>query len=121
MPSAKTSRGGGGVKEIGPRFRVARKRLGLTQTDFCAPLDLSETALSRFETGKRGIQSDKLLALLRIAAERGMNVDGFVLRGQGEPVRAGSESEMLERILKTVEGLRPDEEAPHAAPRRASK
>lgn len=94
------------VKDIGPRFRIARKKLGLTQAEFCEPIGISETALSRFETGKRGIQSDKMLALLTIAAERGMNVDGFVLRGHGEPVRAGTENEMLERILKAVEDKR---------------
>jgi transcriptional regulator with XRE-family HTH domain len=103
MPGAKTVRAGTTVKDIGPRFRIARKLLKLTQADFCEPIGISETALSRFETGKRGIQSDKMLALLTLAAERGMNVDGYILRGRGEPIRAGSESEMLERILRAVE------------------
>ncbi len=91
------------MKDIGPRFRIAREALNLTQVEITEPLGISPTALSRFESGQRGIQSDRMLALLRLGAERGMNVDGFVLRGHGEPVRAGTEAEMLERILKAVE------------------
>lgn len=107
MAGAKKERGSTDAREIGPRFKQARNALKLTQAHLCDPIGISPTALSRFEKGRRGIQSDKLLALLRLGAEKGMNIDGFVLRGQGEPIRSGSESEMLSRILAAVEARNP--------------
>lgn len=92
------------LKEIGSRFKDARKALKLTQDYFTTRIGVDQGNFSSFESGKRGFQSDTMLALLAVAAEAGMNVDGYVLRGVGGPVRR--ETLLVATTPELAEGLR---------------
>jgi transcriptional regulator with XRE-family HTH domain len=98
------------MADVGARFRIARKALKLTQEELAKQLNVEQTSISRFEGGKRGLETPVLLGLFRIAAEAGMNIDGYVLRGVGEPIRRepvliASSPEMLEELRTLSERL----------------
>lgn len=124
MAAATTSRGGTSAKQIGSRFRDARKRLKLTQVQLGEKLEIDQTNISRFENGERGLETEVLLALLTFMAERGVSVDGYILRGDGEIMRPRSESEVLERLgtierkLETIADKTGEHPVPHAAAQR---
>jgi transcriptional regulator with XRE-family HTH domain len=84
---AKKQQPGGIVPEIGKRLAEARKKIGLTQTELATRAGIRQEALSRFENGGRGLEAPLFAAVLRAAAEAGVSVDDYVLRGLGGPVR----------------------------------
>jgi transcriptional regulator with XRE-family HTH domain len=76
------------MKEIGQRLHDARKKVGITQTALAQRAGVRQEALSKFENGGRGLEADNLLAVLRAAAEAGISVDDYVLRGIGGATRS---------------------------------
>lgn len=98
------------MADVGARFRVARKALKITQEQLAKQLGIEQAGISRFESGKRGLETQVLLGLFRITAEAGMNIDGYVLRGVGEPIRRepvliASSPEMLQELRAISERL----------------
>jgi len=123
MSTSGASKGGANAKEIGSRFRVARKQLGLTQEQLETKLSIDQTAISRFEQGGRGLETESLLALLAFMADRGVSLRYILLGGDDEKVmQTRSESEVLERlgsIEKKLETIQ--ETGEHLIPRAATK
>lgn len=75
------------VPDIGKRLAEARKKVGLTQIALATRAGVRQEALSRFESGERGLEAPLFAAVLRAAAEAGISVDDYVLRGIGGAVR----------------------------------
>lgn len=84
---AKKGASSGPVPDIGRRLAEAREKAGITQLELAKRSGVRQEALSRFEAGKRGLEAPLFAAVLRAAADAGISVDGFVLRGVGEPLR----------------------------------
>lgn len=68
------------VRNMGERFRQARKALGLYQPELAAGAKVSQDGISRFESGDRGLRLDQFVRLIQYAATRGVDV-GFVVLG----------------------------------------
>lgn len=99
------------LPDIGERFRVARKKLRLTQVELAKATGIDQTGISRFEGGDRGLETTALLTLFTVAAERGMNIDGYVLRGVGSPIRpetllVGGSAEFLQELRSLANGIK---------------
>ncbi|HEX4422716.1 MAG TPA: XRE family transcriptional regulator [Kofleriaceae bacterium] len=54
------------LEDIGKRVMAARKDLGLTQTDLATALRMERTAISKIETGLRGIDALELAQLAQV-------------------------------------------------------
>jgi transcriptional regulator with XRE-family HTH domain len=76
--------------KVGQRFADARKALGLSQAELGKRGGARQEAISRFENGDRGLDTGTLLGVLRAAAEAGVSLDDYVLRGIGAPLRESS-------------------------------
>ena len=99
MAASRSAKASASVKDIGPRCRDARKRLKLTQEALAETLDLPQSSIVRFERGDRGLETETLLKLFRFFVDRGVSVDDYILRGQGDVMRPRSDShELLDRI-----------------------
>lgn len=64
------------LKELGSRLADARKATGLTQADLAREVGLDRTAVTKIESGARGVDS---LELSRIATALGRPVDWFLV------------------------------------------
>jgi len=73
---------------IGRRLAEARAKAGITQLALAKMAGVGQTALSKFETGKRGLDAKGFARLLVAASEAGISVEQFVLRGTGSQVHA---------------------------------
>ena len=54
------------AKEIGLRFQVARKRLGLTQQEIADKIGVSRTTVANWERGERTFEFDDLVKILPV-------------------------------------------------------
>lgn len=75
------------LPEIGKRVRRARKTLKLTQEQLGVKIGVDQSGVTRFERGERGLRTHNLLALFAKLAELGIDVDGYIIRGVGDPRR----------------------------------
>jgi transcriptional regulator with XRE-family HTH domain len=62
------------------RFKQSRKDLKIKAKDLARDAALEPPQISHFESGRKGLDTPALLALLSAASRRGINVD-YVLRG----------------------------------------
>lgn len=62
------------------RFKQSRKDLKIKAKDLAHDAALDPPQVSHFESGRKGLDTPALLALLSAASRRGINVD-YVLRG----------------------------------------
>lgn len=76
------------TRAVGRRLREAHDFIGLSQIDLARRAGVRQEALSKFERGGRGLSTENLLAVLRAAAESGVSVDDYVLRGTGSQARS---------------------------------
>lgn len=51
------------MKKVGPRLKVLRESVNLTQKDIASYLSVDQSLVSKFETGERSISSDMLKSL----------------------------------------------------------
>lgn len=88
------------IAEIGPLIAKARKALGLTQVEIYKKLKISQSSLSKLENGRVGLESEDMLALLGLLAERGIDVTGFIFRRDtDEPIKPRDEqTALLQRV-----------------------
>lgn len=77
------------LRDVGARFRIARKQAGLTQVALTQLTGLAQSTVSRFEKGERGVETDDFTRLLDAAAKSGVNLD-FVFSGDGSPLKRPS-------------------------------
>lgn len=108
--AAKKGSRGSIVREVGARFAIAREQAGLSQVALAKLSGVDQGAVSKFETGVRGLSAPKLLAVLRVAAEYGVDVGGFVLRGLSadgtrKPTVMAATPELLSRLERVAEQL----------------
>jgi Zn-dependent peptidase ImmA (M78 family)/DNA-binding XRE family transcriptional regulator len=98
-------------KELGQRIAAARKARGVSQAALGEPLGLDRSAVSRIESGGRGVDT---LELARIAAALCKPVDWFVLglrhaitsrRDADAGLSVLQGDELLETIVRDVESL----------------
>lgn len=73
--------------EFGARLKKARTKLGMTQTKLAALAGVDQSSLSRLESGDRGVDTVRLLAVLKKACEIGISVDALL---RGDDVRSAA-------------------------------
>lgn len=56
-------------EQISVRLKQERKRIGLSQTNFCDAIDTALSSYVKYEQGKRSIPADKLLGLEKTGAD----------------------------------------------------
>lgn len=92
------------ISEIGSRIKRARDALVLTQEDILRSLGIPQPKLSKLENGHTGLRTNDMVALLTFLSERGVDVEGFILRRDtDEPLRASEPQTALVRRLAALE------------------
>ncbi len=86
------------MSEVGLNIRKARKVLGLNQTIFAQPLNLSQNHLAAIENGKRTLTDRTLKDLER---EYRIRKD-FILTGEGEMFYSDKDELKLESYLESI-------------------
>lgn len=51
--------------DVGERIKLLRKKLGINQADFAAPLGLRQSTIGNYESGSRGVSNAIILAICR--------------------------------------------------------
>ena len=85
--------------ELGARLRQAREYLGLSQVDVAKLMNLSRTAITQMENGKRGVDALELLALAKL-----YRCTAGSLTGDENPADADGEA-----LLRATSGLSPND------------
>jgi transcriptional regulator with XRE-family HTH domain len=92
------------MKELGPRLREERKRLGLSQQEFGAVGGVEANAQGKYENGERIPRSDYLAAL----GKKGVDVM-YVLSGKRTPISTDTLSEAERAIIMHYRVLSEDD------------
>ena len=102
------------MREVGARFREARKALGLSQGEIAEEAGLGQPEVSRLEQGERGLETNRLIALLQAARRKGASID-YVMTGIGS-VLIGSDDPTLLGELRRLIDARSAQRSPHQLP-----
>jgi transcriptional regulator with XRE-family HTH domain len=86
-PKAKAPKIEAHVAAVGRRLREEREHAKVLAADICRKTGVNPGNYSAFEHGRKGLQTGNLLAVLAAAAELGLDVQDYILRGVGEPGR----------------------------------
>jgi transcriptional regulator with XRE-family HTH domain len=96
---------------VGPRVRELREARDMTQDDLAGVLDLTKSAVSRIESGERGLAAPELAVL---AGHFGVSADfllfgeqeeEFMLRAEGDAAQALEFARGVARDVEFVEAL----------------
>jgi transcriptional regulator with XRE-family HTH domain len=93
---------------VARRLREAREAHGVKQVELANRAGVDAPAYSKFESGKRGLESARLLHVLVAAAEFGLDVQNYILRGigapgdQGRPVMVAATPELARKLLDLI-------------------
>jgi transcriptional regulator with XRE-family HTH domain len=90
---------------IGERLQLERKRLGMTQEQFAAQLDVSKRTQAAYEAGG----SEPGVQYLLKAGELGLDI-GFVLTGQPTPGAVETLSATEQRLIEQLRSLNTDDQ-----------
>ncbi len=89
------------MNDLGNRIRLLRKRLNLKQTEFANSLSISQSHLSKIESGTENM-SDSVIKL--ISYEFGANEE-WIKSGTGEMFKTASSLREFEEALSTIDDM----------------
>lgn len=104
----------GNAAEVGQRIRTIREALGWTQGDLAARLQRTQTAVSYWESGRRGLSLDDLMEVARVLGVAGSELlpSGparqtvpALLRAVADHVDAGCLADQLEEFALCAQDL----------------